>query len=75
MSSAEYHSIIAFIGLGAMGKPMVANLAANLVRRGIVIRAYDIADGPAQELQTNFPDVIREASSAKTAVSDAVSAI
>ncbi|KAK4657641.1 hypothetical protein QC762_001140 [Podospora pseudocomata] len=71
MSSAEDHSIIAFIGLGAMGKPMVANLAANLVRRGIVIRAYDIADGPAQELQTNFPDVIREASSAKAAVSDA----
>ncbi|KAK4174106.1 putative 3-hydroxyisobutyrate dehydrogenase [Triangularia setosa] len=73
MPSTEDYNIIAFIGLGAMGKPMVVNLATNLVRRcaDVVLRVYDIADGPGQELQKLFPDTVQNADSARAAVSDA----
>ena len=38
---------IAFIGLGAMGKPM----ATNLVKAGFNLTVYDIRPEPMQELE------------------------
>ncbi|KAK4196775.1 putative 3-hydroxyisobutyrate dehydrogenase [Triangularia verruculosa] len=74
MTSTDDRHTIAFIGLGAMGRPMVANLATNLVPRctGVAIRVYDIADGPGQELQELFPHVVQKTDSIRAAVSDAV---
>jgi 4-hydroxybutyrate dehydrogenase/sulfolactaldehyde 3-reductase len=39
---------IAFVGLGAMGRPM----AANLVRKGFALTVYDLRDEPVEALMT-----------------------
>ncbi|KAK3309220.1 NAD binding domain of 6-phosphogluconate dehydrogenase-domain-containing protein [Chaetomium strumarium] len=48
---------VGFIGLGAMGKPMAANLAKALPR-GSQLHVHDAALAQVQELWTSFPDVV-----------------
>ncbi|KAK3933631.1 NAD binding domain of 6-phosphogluconate dehydrogenase-domain-containing protein [Diplogelasinospora grovesii] len=48
---------IGFIGLGAMGKPMVVNLAKKLPR-GSRLYIYDVVPDAMDELSASFPDII-----------------
>lgn len=49
---------IGFIGLGAMGKPMVTNLAKALAKAQSPgkIHVYDVVSAPMEELYSSFPD-------------------
>ena len=53
---------IGFIGLGAMGKPMVTNLAKALdaAQSPAKIHIYDVVAAPIAELCSSFPDRIAE---------------
>lgn len=55
---------VGFIGLGAMGKPMVINLAKKLPK-GSRIHVYDIVTAVVDETVTLFPDSIFKCASAK----------
>ncbi|KAL2686715.1 hypothetical protein Neosp_004256 [[Neocosmospora] mangrovei] len=55
---------VGFIGLGAMGKPMVINLAKKLPK-GSRIHVYDIVTTVVDETVTLLPDSIFKCSSAK----------
>jgi 6-phosphogluconate dehydrogenase (decarboxylating) len=50
----DYMKRIGFIGLGAMGKHMAAQLAAKLPPNSKLF-VYDIVKGPIDELITKFP--------------------
>ncbi|KAH7265763.1 NAD binding domain of 6-phosphogluconate dehydrogenase-domain-containing protein [Fusarium solani] len=55
---------VGFIGLGAMGKPMVINLAKKLPK-GSQIHVYDIVMAVVDETVALFPDSIFKCASAK----------
>ncbi|KAI8673119.1 Lactamase-B domain-containing protein [Fusarium sp. Ph1] len=55
---------VGFIGLGAMGKPMVINLAKKLPK-GSQIHIYDIVTAVVDETAALFPDSIFKCASAK----------
>ncbi|KAK5655103.1 hypothetical protein OQA88_6002 [Cercophora sp. LCS_1] len=59
---------LGFIGLGAMGKPMVTNLAKKLPS-GSIIQVYDIVTAPAEELTTHFPGIVNQCFSASEVAS------
>lgn len=50
-------SRVGFIGLGAMGKHMVARLAQNLPE-STRISVFDVAKPPMEELSTKYPNKI-----------------
>ncbi|MGL4812860.1 MAG: NAD(P)-dependent oxidoreductase [Beijerinckiaceae bacterium] len=52
MTAARDHGVVAFVGLGAMGRPMAANLAKAQMR----LRAYDIFAGSRQAFSARAPD-------------------
>ncbi|KAK4160590.1 NAD binding domain of 6-phosphogluconate dehydrogenase-domain-containing protein [Cladorrhinum sp. PSN259] len=56
---------IGFIGLGAMGKPMVTNLAKRLDNptNSIKIHVYDVVSAPMDDLHSSFPNIIVKCSS------------
>jgi len=57
------HSV-GFIGLGAMGKPMVANLARKLPP-GSQIRVHDVVEAAVEDIKSSFPDTIIKCSNAR----------
>ncbi|KAI1084509.1 NAD binding domain of 6-phosphogluconate dehydrogenase-domain-containing protein [Whalleya microplaca] len=57
-------SSIGFIGLGAMGKPMVVNLVKSLPPRAQVF-IYDLVEALVDELVISFPSVIVKSAHAK----------
>ncbi|KAK4462998.1 6-phosphogluconate dehydrogenase [Cladorrhinum samala] len=62
ISVASQLDHIGFIGLGAMGKPMVTNLAKALdaAQSPAKIHIYDVVAAPIAELCSSFPDRIAE---------------
>jgi 3-hydroxyisobutyrate dehydrogenase len=65
---------VGFIGLGAMGKPMVINLAKKLPK-GSQIHVYDIVTAVVDETVALFPDSIFKCASAKEVAEKCVSTI
>jgi 3-hydroxyisobutyrate/3-hydroxypropionate dehydrogenase len=63
MVSFEYRSV-GFIGLGAMGKPMVRHLAKKLPP-DTVIYVFDVVQAAVDELCTEFPDRVVKRANAK----------
>jgi 3-hydroxyisobutyrate dehydrogenase-like beta-hydroxyacid dehydrogenase len=77
MSAPENSSLpnsIGFIGLGAMGKPMVFNLARSLAP-GAHIHVYDVLPAAMEDVLAVFPDTIVKCSSAKEVTEQTVRAI
>jgi len=67
MTSADSNSLarsIGFVGLGAMGKPMVVNLAKK-APPGSHIHVHDVVDTAAKELYDLFPNTIVKCSNAR----------
>ncbi|KAK3985746.1 NAD binding domain of 6-phosphogluconate dehydrogenase-domain-containing protein [Cladorrhinum sp. PSN332] len=60
MTGQSEYKQIGFIGLGAMGRPMAANLAGHLHRASspAKIHVYDVVSAPVDELHSSFPDII-----------------
>lgn len=59
-------SNLGFIGLGAMGKPMVLNLAKNTASGSRVkIHVHDVVAAAVDEAVSSFPDIIVKCASAK----------
>lgn len=65
---------VGFIGLGAMGKPMVINLARNLPPKS-QIYVHDTVDAPVNELCTRLPDIVVKSVSAKDVAEKSVSSL
>jgi hypothetical protein len=55
---------LGFIGLGAMGRPMVTHLA-NKLPEGSRIWVYDVVEGVVDDICAEFPDRIVKGTSAK----------
>lgn len=55
---------IGFIGLGAMGKPMVSRLAAHL-GQGQKIYVYDVVQSAMDDVCASFSNQIQQAGSPK----------
>ncbi|KXX75583.1 3-hydroxyisobutyrate dehydrogenase, mitochondrial, partial [Madurella mycetomatis] len=55
---------VGFIGLGAMGKPMVINLAKNLPPNS-QIYVHDTVDAPVDEICTRMPGIVVKSASAR----------
>jgi 3-hydroxyisobutyrate dehydrogenase-like beta-hydroxyacid dehydrogenase len=55
---------IGFIGLGAMGKPMVGHLAAKLPAQ-TRIYVFDIVESVVDEICAKFPDKVVKGANAK----------
>jgi len=75
MSTAEGETLpgsIGFVGLGAMGKPMVTNLAKALAQ-GSHIHVYDVVSAPMDELSESFPETIVKCGSPKEVTEKSVS--
>ena len=70
MTDIPYKSI-GFIGLGAMGKPMVTNLA-NKLPKDVQIHVYDIVQSAIDELSEAHPTTIKPATSAKDVAAKSV---
>lgn len=67
MSLADSNSLpnsIGFIGLGAMGKPMVINLVKRLPV-GSHIFIHDVVAAAVEEVCASFPDAIVKCANAK----------
>jgi 3-hydroxyisobutyrate dehydrogenase-like beta-hydroxyacid dehydrogenase len=62
---------LGFIGLGAMGKPMVTHLA-NKLPAGSQIYVYDVVEAVVDEMVSNFPERVYKASSAKNVAEQVV---
>ncbi len=63
-SSESLPGSIGFIGLGAMGTPMVVNLATKLPH-GSQIYVHDVVVSLVEELCTSFPDRVVKCVNAK----------
>ncbi|CAA9962473.1 hypothetical protein CFE70_005894 [Pyrenophora teres f. teres 0-1] len=64
MSQPDEWKKLGFIGLGAMGKPMMSHLARKLPEES-AIWVYDVAEHLIDEACTEFPDRVFKAKSAK----------
>jgi pyrroline-5-carboxylate reductase len=64
MSKPSGFKRLGFIGLGAMGKPMVEHLANKLPQESR-IWVYDVVEEVVDEMCTAFPERISKATSAK----------
>ncbi|KAI1504558.1 3-hydroxyisobutyrate dehydrogenase [Biscogniauxia marginata] len=62
--SPSLPSSVGFIGLGAMGKPMVTNLVRKLPA-GSRVFVYDVVAAVMEELSASFPNKITKATNAK----------
>ncbi|KAI5926254.1 NAD binding domain of 6-phosphogluconate dehydrogenase-domain-containing protein [Camillea tinctor] len=71
--STRLPACIGFIGLGAMGKPMVINLVKKL-SCGTKVFVHDVVEDSMKELDASFPGVIMKCANAKevTELSDVV---
>ncbi|KAH7130224.1 NAD binding domain of 6-phosphogluconate dehydrogenase-domain-containing protein [Dendryphion nanum] len=64
MSETFKNSALGFIGLGAMGKPMLTHLAHKLPAESRIY-IFDVVTQVVDELCAEFPDRVRKGSSAK----------
>jgi ornithine cyclodeaminase/alanine dehydrogenase-like protein (mu-crystallin family) len=64
MTSSHGFEKLGFIGLGAMGKPMVTHLA-NKLPIGSRIWVYDVVGKVVDELCAEFPDRVVKGANAK----------
>lgn len=71
MSAPSDSKNLGFIGLGAMGKPMVEHLANKLPQESR-IWIYDVVEEVVDEMCTAFPGRIYKATSAKHVAEQAV---
>jgi 3-hydroxyisobutyrate dehydrogenase len=62
---------LGFIGLGAMGKPMLVHLANKLPPESRLF-VFDVVEQVVDELCSRFPDRVLKASSAKDVTNHAV---
>lgn len=53
----NYSKRVGFVGLGAMGKHMAAQLATKLPTDSRIF-VYDVVKGPIDELTTKFPEKV-----------------
>lgn len=51
---ASKYNQVGFVGLGAMGKHMAEQLAIKLPAKAQVF-VFDVAKGPVEELEKNYP--------------------
>ena len=72
MGESFTNHAIGFIGLGAMGKPMVVHLA-NKLPTGTRIYVFDVVEKVVDELCAEHPQRLHKASSAKDVAQQAVS--
>lgn len=68
--SVEFKTL-GFIGLGAMGKPMLVHLANKLPPESRIF-VFDVVEQVVDELCGQFPDRVLKASSAKDVTNHAV---
>lgn len=64
---------IGFIGLGAMGKPMLTHLANKLPIESRLY-VFDVVEAVVDEMVSQFPDRVIKASSAKSVAEQVVRA-
>ncbi len=69
--SSSLPQSVGFVGLGAMGKPMVINLARKLPA-GSHIYVHDVVAAAANELCDAFPDVLVRGASARQVAEESV---
>jgi hypothetical protein len=69
--SSSRHRAIGFIGLGAMGAPMVSNLAQKLPANS-TINVHDVIESVVDEVHAKYPDTILKCSSAKEVAENSV---
>ncbi|KAI1638625.1 3-hydroxyisobutyrate dehydrogenase [Biscogniauxia mediterranea] len=62
--STSLPTSIGFIGLGAMGKPMVNNLVKNLPA-GSRVFVHDVVEASMEELRASYPSMIVKSTNAK----------
>jgi 3-hydroxyisobutyrate dehydrogenase len=62
---------LGFVGLGAMGKPMLEHLANKLPQESH-IWVYDVVEEVVDEICASFPDKVSKATSAKHVAQQAV---
>ena len=72
MGESITHNAVGFIGLGAMGRPMVTHLAEKLPTESRIY-VFDVAEKLVDELCAEFPQKLHKASSAKDVAQQAVS--
>jgi 3-hydroxyisobutyrate dehydrogenase len=63
---------IGFIGLGAMGRPMVVNLTKKLPP-GSKLRVHDVVDAAMDDFASIFPTIVVKCSSAREVAESSVS--
>jgi 3-hydroxyisobutyrate dehydrogenase-like beta-hydroxyacid dehydrogenase len=74
MASSHSFKKLGFIGLGAMGKPMVSHLA-NKLPSDSRIWVYDVVEKVVDELCAEFPERIIKGANAKDVAQQVVSRI
>lgn len=72
MASTHGFEKLGFIGLGAMGKPMVSHLA-NKLPQDSRIWVYDVAQQVLDDICAEFPEKIVKGASAKDVAQNVVS--
>lgn len=70
MESSEYKTL-GFIGLGAMGKPMVTHLA-NKLPQNAQIYVYDVVEEVVDGICKDFPDRVIKLTNAKAVAEKSV---
>jgi len=62
---------LGFVGLGAMGKPMVINLA-NKLPSGAIIHVHDVVEVAVEELCASYPNRVIRCANAKEVAENSV---
>ena len=71
MASFDYNKSLGFIGIGAMGRPIVSNLAAKLPGN-TVIYVFDVSMQTMNEVCTEYPGRILKGKSAREVANKSV---
>jgi 3-hydroxyisobutyrate dehydrogenase-like beta-hydroxyacid dehydrogenase len=74
MESSHGFRKLGFIGLGAMGRPMVSHLARKLPSESR-IWVYDVVEKVIDELCAEFPDKVVKGKNAKDVAQQVVSSL
>jgi 3-hydroxyisobutyrate dehydrogenase-like beta-hydroxyacid dehydrogenase len=62
---------LGFVGLGAMGKPMVINLA-NKLPSGAIVHVHDVVEAAVEELCASYPNRVVRCANAKEVAENSV---
>jgi 3-hydroxyisobutyrate dehydrogenase len=74
MTEAPEFKTLGFIGLGAMGKPMVIHLANKLPPESRIF-VFDVVESVVDEVCSQFPDRVFKGSSARNVAEQVVCVI